>query len=137
MMKDYQEEITTFLADWPDSSQQCRQVFVELLRFIRGQEGSSVEFHARPGITYSLRAVHHKRTGRPLYAMVDVIDDEPRWLSVCFYDEMVTDPQELGECVPGGILGEDGLCFDTGTATTERLIYLKDRIGEAYLAVQS
>jgi hypothetical protein len=136
MMKDYQKEITSFLNDWPDSSPQCRQAFVEILTFIRRQEGSSVEFHARPEITYSLRAVHHSQTGQSLYALVDVIEDEPRWLSVCFYNEMVTDPQELGDCVPGGLLGEDGLCFDTETATSELLIYLKERIVEAYRAVQ-
>jgi hypothetical protein len=38
--------------------------------------------------------------------MVDVIDDDPevRWLSVCFYGEMITDPDEAGELIPEGLL---------------------------------
>ena len=45
--------------------------------------------------------------------MVDIIDDDPadRWLSVCFYDELVDDPKGLGDEVPGGLLGEDAKCF--------------------------
>ncbi len=96
--------------------------------------GTEVEFHARPGVTYSLRAVHPAQA-RPLYAMVDVIDDEPRWLSVCFYREMVTDPGERGEMVPGGLLGEDGLCFTAEDATGTVLNYLKERIRQAHASV--
>lgn len=133
-MKDYPEEINAFLNGWPDSSQNCKNVFIELLECLLAQEGTGLEFYARPGVTYSLRAVHPRQI-RPLHALVDVIDDEPRWLSVCFYLEMVTDPDEWGDIVPGGLLGEDGLCFDMEDATAEQLDYLKTRMGQAHDAL--
>ena len=130
-MKDLQQEISSFLAVWPVSSHVCRTIFIELMEFILAQEGTRLKFHTRPGVTYSLWAMHHKQI-RPLYAMVDVIEDEPRWLSVCFYSQMVTDPVGRGNIVPGGLLGEDGLCFDAEKITGEQLNYLKERISEAY-----
>lgn len=63
--------------------------------------------------------------------MVDVIEDDPRWLSVCFYEEMVTDPEERGDSVPGGLLGEDGICFDVDAFDETLLSYIKQRITEA------
>ena len=66
--------------------------------------------------------------------MVDVIDDDPedRWLSVCFYGEMVTDPQEAGDLVPEGLLGEDGYCFDMYEYDEQEVAYLKERLTEAH-----
>lgn len=93
-----------------------------------------LNFKSRPGVTYSLRARHLNQLGKPLFAMIDVIDDEPRWLSVCFYDQMVTDPEDRGDWVPGGLLGEDGLCFDIEGESEELLAYLKKRIIEAHNA---
>ena len=63
--------------------------------------------------------------------MVDVIEDEPRWLSVCFFNEMIQDPEERGAFVPGGLLGEDALCFDLDTCTEEALAYVVSRLEEA------
>ncbi len=133
-MKNSEKEIASFIADWPNSSPECRAAFVELMACMLSLDGTAVEFHARPSVTYSLRAVHPNQT-RPLYAMVDVIDDEPRWLSVCFYGEMVTDPDEWGEPVPGGLLGEDGLCFAAEEITENVVNYLKERISQAYASV--
>ena len=50
---------------------------------------------------------------RPLLSIVDIVEDqsESRWLSVCFYSDLVTDPDDEGNLVPQGILGEDGYCF--------------------------
>ena len=132
-MNDFQKEIASFIAAWPDSSPTCRKTFVDLLEFLLAQDGTRLAFHARPGLTYSLRAVHSNQTRQPLYAMVDVIEDEPRWLSICFYGEMVTDPAGRGNVVAAGLLGEDGLCFDLEDVTGEQLNYLKERISEAYL----
>ena len=44
-----------------------------------------------------------------LFAIIDVIDDDPqaRWLSVCFYGDMITDPEGRGEVIPGGLAGAD------------------------------
>ena len=65
------------------------------------------DFKARPGVSYSLRAANAKNDERPLFVLVDVVDDEPeaRWLSVCFYADMVNDPDELGDFVRPGSWG--------------------------------
>ncbi|MFZ5563507.1 MAG: hypothetical protein ACOZBW_05595, partial [Thermodesulfobacteriota bacterium] len=71
-----------------------------------------------------------------LFAVVDVIDDDPgnRWLSVCFYGETITDPDERGGLIPGGLLGEDGYCFDMDEADDALTTYLQKRMDEAYSA---
>lgn len=68
--------------------------------------------------------------------MVDVIDDDPanRWLSVCFYGEMISDPDENGDFVPEGLLGEDALCFDIDAWEDDLLVYVEKRLDEAYSA---
>jgi hypothetical protein len=64
--------------------------------------------------------------------MVDVIEDQPRWLSVCFFGDMVQDPEEKGAVVPGGLLGEDALCFDLEVCVEDALSYVMARIEEAW-----
>jgi hypothetical protein len=66
--------------------------------------------------------------------MVDIIDDDPsdRWLSVCFYGEMISDPDDMGDFVPEGLLGEDAHCFDIEEWDEEQLQYVLDRLDEAY-----
>jgi hypothetical protein len=65
--------------------------------------------------------------------MVDIIDDDPenRWLSVCFYDDLVSDPEERGDFVPKGLLGEDARCFDLDEADEDAVGYVAQRIREA------
>ena len=65
--------------------------------------------------------------------MVDIIDDDPenRWLSICFYAETITDPKEEDDIIPGGLLGEDGYCFDLFEEDNEMITYLKERMNEA------
>jgi hypothetical protein len=65
---------------------------------------------------------------------MDVIDDDPdsRWLSVCFYPDMITDPEERGNIIPLGLLGEDGYCFDYDEWNEEFLRYLETRLDEAH-----
>jgi hypothetical protein len=64
---------------------------------------------------------------------MDVIDDDPenRWLSVCFYPDMITDPEEKGVLIPLGLLGEDGYCFDLEEWDADYLQYLETRLNEA------
>jgi len=66
--------------------------------------------------------------------MVDVIDDDPtdRWISVCFYGAMITDPEEKGNFVPEGLLGEDAHCFDIEEPNEKDLAYVEARLDEAY-----
>ncbi|TYT75280.1 hypothetical protein [Desulfobotulus mexicanus] len=123
--------IEKFLADWTVDGAGIKPVFENYLRLLTEKEGVELDFNERAGVSYSLRARHVNQKSRSLFAMVDIIDDDPenRWLSVCFYGDMVTDPDELGDLVPGGLLGEDGHCFDLEDA--EGADYLQARLEEA------
>ena len=127
-------ELDTFLADWKETDSKTRQAFVELLDHLKTLSDTTLDFNARPGVSYSLRPRHAAQNNRSLYAMVDVIDDDPddRWLSVCFYGEMVTDSDEVGDLVPEGLLGEDGYCFDLYEYDADDMAYLKARLTEAH-----
>lgn len=133
-MKTY-PEIDSFIEQWPESADRCRELFARLYDFLRQLDGADIEFHARPGITYSLRGVPSGESEYALFVMVDVIEDQPRWLSVCFYEQMVSDPEGRGDSVPGGLLGEDGICFDAESYDDALFAYLCERIGEACKAV--
>ncbi|PIE72830.1 MAG: hypothetical protein CSA20_05875 [Deltaproteobacteria bacterium] len=100
----------------------------------------AVGFVARPGVSYSIRPSRQEQQakGRELFAMIDIIDDDPeqRWLSVCFYGDMITDPEQRGEVIPGGLGGEDGYCFDMFADDPELGEYLLARLNEAELAAR-
>lgn len=125
-------ELEKFVEGWTEDPSGTKGVFVELKTLLESLDDVAVEFNARPGITYSLRATKTTQDAWPLFAMVDVIDDDPsdRWLSVCFYGDTITDPEEQGNLVPGGLLGQDGHCFDVEDG--ELTEYVKDRIREAF-----
>jgi hypothetical protein len=128
------QKAQTFLNEWSEDELGTKPIFISLLQDLMQKEEAQIEFHERPGITYSLRGIHQSRKERPLFVMIDVIDDDPerRWLSVCFYGDMIKDPDELGDLIPGGLLGADGYCFDVD-ASDERLAhYIRTRIEEAY-----
>ncbi|MGI6657382.1 MAG: hypothetical protein ACOX5Z_11320 [Desulfobulbus sp.] len=123
-----------FLDGWNESAEGNRAGFLRLRDRLAGFAGIEISFHPRPGLTYSLRG-SVPGGARPLFVMVDVIEDEPRWLSVCFYGDLVQDPEERGSFVPGGLLGEDALCFDLERCDDgEGLAYVEARIDEAYRA---
>ena len=44
---------------------------------------------------------------------------------------MITDPEERGDAVPGGLLGEDAVCFDLEAWDEERVRYVAARLDEA------
>lgn len=133
-MNDSMQALNTFLDQWTDTAEQNKQVFVLLKSHLEKKATIQLEFIPRPGVTYSLRATHPNQKKRSLFVMVDVIEDEPRWLSVCFYGEMITDPDERGDYVPEGLLGEDAVCFDVESYDESTLAYIKERLDEAYLA---
>ena len=128
------EEIVSFLAEWTDGPEDNKKAFVEFKEHLEAMEGVVLAFNPRPGLTYSLRAQHANQTEKPLFVMVDVIEDDSRWLSVCFYGDMVSDPEEKGDFVPGGLLGEDGCCFDVNQYEADDIAYIKKRMDEAYQA---
>lgn len=127
-------ELETFISHWQAGDGVMKDCFLELYRCVSDLSDTSLSFTARPGISYSLRPRHQKQQGRELFAIIDVIDDTPeeRWLSVCFYGDMITDPEERGELIPGGLGGSDGYCFDVYTADGTLTLYLKARLLEAH-----
>jgi hypothetical protein len=131
------KEIQQFLDAWDHDSLKTKAVFRDLHRALLQMDGARLEFHERPGISYSLRGIHKNRSDRPLFVMIDVIDDDPeqRWLSVCFYGDTIQDPDELGDLIPGGLLGSDGYCFDITEADKPLAAYVRRRMQEAYTAV--
>ena len=127
-------KVQRFLDEWRDDLLGIKPVFQFLYGRLREQTGVRLEWIDRPGISYSLRATHEDQKNRPLFVMLDVIDDDPqqRWLSICFYRDMITDPDELGDLIPGGLLGSDGYCFDISEQDDVVREYVGDRIKEAY-----
>ena len=125
-------ELTDFIEQWQETEEGNRRGFMELLEYLQTKESIELAYVPRDGLTYSLRVKHHAQQEKSLFVMVDVIEAEPRWLSVCFYADMITDPDEKGDFVPGGLLGEDARCFDLETYDKNMVYYLKARIDEAW-----
>jgi len=136
---DIQQEINAFLDGWEDTPSRTKKAFLQLKEYLSGMQDIKLAFNARPGVTYSLRAAHPAQKDRDLFVMVDVIDDDPedRWLSVCFYGDMITDPEEKGDFVPEGLLGEDAHCIDLEEYNDDDLSYLEARLDEAYKSASS
>jgi len=134
--KEMEQEIRVFLESWEDTPRGIKEAFVRLTTNLAAKNGLRFFFKARPGISYSLRAAYALQKERALFVIMDVIDDDPqnRWLSVCFYPDMITDPDERGNLIPWGLLGEDGYCFDLDAWDGEYLSYLEARQDEAYMA---
>lgn len=129
------EEIEEFTRSWRDSPSNTKGAFLELVEHLARKDEVAFAFKARPGVSYSLRARREGRGERPLFALVDVVDEpDARWLSVCFYHGAITDPEDRGELIPRGILGEDGYCFDLLEYDPELVAYLKARLDEAAAA---
>jgi hypothetical protein len=131
-MGESMQELRSFIDDWNDTEERNKQAFIRLKSRLAAMDGVRLEFLPRPGVTYSLRAVHQNQKDRALFVMVDVIEDDPRWLSVCFYGDMVADPDEQGDFVPKGLLGEDAACFDIDQFDDLLLQYVESRMDEAY-----
>lgn len=128
------ENVQRFIDEWADDPFGTKAVFQHLYQDLLKKDGAGFEFHARPGISYSLRGIHKNQKDRPLFVMIDVIDDDPkqRWLSVCFYGDMIEDPDDLGDLIPEGLLGADGYCFDITESDDSLEEYVRKRMNEAY-----
>ena len=128
------EKIQNFIDGWAHDELQTKSIFQRLLQQLVAMDKTKIEFNQRPGISYSLRGIRPDRNDRPLFVMVDVIDDDPkeRWLSVCFYGDMIEDPDERGDLIPEGLLGSDGYCFDISEPDDRLAAYVGQRIQEAY-----
>ncbi len=133
-----QQQLEEFITTWQETETRTKAVFLRLKDQLGTQDGAELAFKARPGVSFSLRGAH-PQDSRELYVMIDVIDDDPdnRWLSVCFYGEMITDPEERGDLIPGGLLGEDGYCFDIDEYEDDLVTYVLTRIDEAHQAASA
>jgi len=128
------QDLDQLISEWKTDSNEIKKDFLFLKNNLEKKSNITFDFVSRPGVSYSLRAAHTAQKKRSLFVMVDIIDDEPenRWLSVCFYGEMITDPDEKGDLIPGGLLGEDGYCFDHEEGNDADIAYIQGRIDEAY-----
>lgn len=131
MKQETERELNIFIEAWKETDEKNRSVFLHFKEYLSQKEGVALDYIARPGLTYSLRAVHQNQKEKELFVMVDVIEDHPRWLSICFYGEMIKDPEEKGDFVPEGLLGEDAVCFDLEEKDDALIGYVETRIDEA------
>ncbi len=129
-------EIDAWLNEWQADPLKAKEALLLFYQELKAQEQVIFEFKARPSISYSLRAIHKDQQTRPLFALIDVVDDDPaeRWLSVCFYADMVNDPDELGDFVPQGLMGQDALCLNLEEDDENMRNYIQARLGEALAA---
>ena len=127
------QDLSAFIENWTEDANRVKPLFQAIRACLNGLEGVQLEYRGRPGISHSLRAKHAAQNRRPLFVLVDVIDDDPcaRWLSVCFYADLVTDADSLGDVVPGGLMGEDACCFDIDEAG-DMEAFILDRLKEAH-----
>ena len=128
------QTVKKFIDDWQEDTLGLKPVFVSYFEDLQKMADAEIEFNERPGISYSLRGINKNKNERPLFVMIDVIDDDPkqRWLSVCFYGDTITDSEEEGDLIPEGLLGDDGYCFDLDEADASLAAYVRQRIQEAY-----
>lgn len=128
------EVLKKFIENWQETDSGTKKAFTEIMEHLNSMDGVSIAFTARPGVSYSLRPKHANQKDRNLFAMADVIDDAPeqRWLSVCFYGDMINDPDQMGNLIPGGLLGSDGYCFDLDEYDDSTVEYIKARLDEAW-----
>jgi len=135
--QDSEAEITSFLRGWESGGKQPMKKWLQLfVGTVKAMENVELQFVSRPGVSYSIRPGNGNRKERDFFAIIDVIDDDPaeRWLSVCFYGDMISDPEERGELIPGGLAGSDGYCFDMVEDDEGLAYYLVDRLAEAAAA---
>ncbi len=138
LMHKIHAEIEAWLADWQEDPCAGKESFVIFYNWLKEQPQISFEFKARPGISYSLRAALVGQETRPLFVLIDVVDDDPleRWLSVCFYADMINDPEEKGDFVPKGLMNEDALCLNLEGKDAQMCAYIQSRLVEALAAAK-
>jgi hypothetical protein len=126
-------ELSAFLDSWTMDPNGMKPVFTAMYEYLRACDRVGLEYRGRPGVSHSLRARHAAQSNRELFVLVDIIDDDPeaRWLSVCFYADLVSDPEELGDVVLGGLMGDDARCFDLDSPENTIERYMLQRLQEA------
>lgn len=126
------------LGSWPLEQTDLKQALLQLKDHAASRPGAALSFVSRPGVSHSLRFDLDPRPAsrqRPVFFLVDVapIGDE-LFLSVCFYEDEISDPRELGNAIPQGLFQETGYCFDLDRPEPEFMAYLLERIDQAHQA---
>lgn len=130
-------ELQEFLDGLPEEIAGLKNGLLAIRESVLARPGVTETFLARPGVSYSLRwNVEDQTAGRdrPLFAMSDMVPlgGDEYMLSVCFFQDEIGDPDELGDAIPGGMYGGDGYCFDLEDEDPELVAYLSQRAAEAY-----
>lgn len=132
---DIQDILTAIKPDWPEPVIDILKMAEELVTILGDGERTVLDLVDRPGISRSVRAsiIPPKKDGRPVFSVLDIITpkDGDWYISFCFYEDEISDPDELGECVPFGLFGENGYCFNLEEFDLSLLDYLSNRIDEA------
>lgn len=133
------DESTTFeeiFRNWPENQKGLYKAFARLTDQAQNQPECTWKLLARPGISYSFRAAPADgppSRKRPVYFLVDIVisQADPWFLSVCFYEDEISDPEDLGNPIPQGLFQETGYCFDVDDFDPRQLEYLEERMIEA------
>lgn len=119
---------------WRGGRESLEQTFKALKARAEELCGVGLSVQPRSGIGHSFRGITEDRADRPVWVLLDVLepDNEPWWLSICFFADSITDPDDLGEVIPGGLFGADGYCFDIEKNDEQIINYLSQRLTEAW-----
>lgn len=132
------QQFEQFLEYWPADLAGLKKAYLQLKAWAEALPGAKTGFVARPGVSHSLRFDLEPRPAgrqRPVFFLVDVVDaGGERFLSVCFYEDEVSDPQDLGNAIPQGLFQETGYCFDLEDDDPDLLAYLLERLAQAHAA---
>ena len=135
----YYSEFIVYMNDWAEYSQEVKDSFLELFDILSSRPDVKFDFNIRPGVSASFKSYFKKNdiANTQLFSLIDIIDQDPQniWLSVCFYADLISDPDDLGNLIPNGLLDEDGYCFDVFEEDEELMEYIESRIDEAYKKV--
>jgi hypothetical protein len=88
----------------------------ELTRCAAHMAAIAIEVITRQGVFHSFRAAliaPGERRVRPIYFLVDVV------VSVCYYEDEITDPEERGNPIPEVMFQETGYCIEVETYNPE------------------
>jgi len=69
------QQLEAFIENWTETPEQNKKAFVRLKDYVASKPGVNLDFIPRDGLTYSLRAAHENQKNKPLFVMVDVIED--------------------------------------------------------------
>ena len=131
-------ELGALLQEWPSGQEDLKEMFLSLGESAAALAGARASLISRPGVSHSLRFDLNPRPAgrrRPVFFLVDVVPaGEEIFLSVCFYQDEIGDPEDLGNAIPQGLFQETGYCFDVDQLDQELLTYLRQRLVEAHLA---